>query len=424
MNVDVYLRGKPVGGLFATGEHGYRFAYLPEVVEEVGAGAVLLSNSLPVRNEPFGADVSRAYVEGLLPQGRRRRAMARELEIDPDDGLGLLAELGRDCLGAVTFLPAGEEHPPIGETEPAWVEEEELAEILQPHPDFFFAASEEPRMRFALPGERPKLALHLDEESGRWAWPGLDTPSTHIVKPEAANRPGLVANEMTCTLAYRELGLPVAHTAVMRLGGRDCLVSKRFDRWGRGAETERLHQETFAQALGIRPGAERDGKPGESPDLRESCGLLRAIGEGAGVRTLTHAALCDLVIGNCAARGGNAALLFGEDGPILAPLYGNVATEIYGAERRRPPALDAPPAPFLVDIRRTAFECELELQPALIEAIRAMAATVAALNDAIDRAREEGWYSHVADVALQAAIERSVGFREEVEYLRPPGESR
>jgi serine/threonine-protein kinase HipA len=421
MSLDVYLRGELIGGLFATGEDGYRFAYRPETVEEVGAGEVLLSTSLPVREEPFSSDASRAYLEGLLPQGRRRRAIARELGLDPRDGYGLIAELGRDCLGAVTFLEREEEPPPVNAAEPAWLSDEELEEVLQPQPDRFFEDSCERRMRFALPGERHKLALHREDESGRWAWPDLGTPSTHIVKPEPADRPGLVANEMTCTLSYRELGLPVAHASVERIAGQVCLVSKRFDRWGTGAETERLHQESFAQALGIRAGAERNGRPGETPDLRESCGLLRAIGEEHGAHTMMSAAFCDLVIGNCAARGGNAALLFSDDGPILAPFYGTAATEIYGAERRRPPVIGAPPAPFLVDIRRTAFECEFEFQPALMEAIETMARACSSLNEVIDRAREEGWYSRVADEALQTAINRSIGFKDEMEYLRPPG---
>jgi len=421
MSLDVYLHGELVGGLFPTGEDGYRFAYRPEAVEERGAGGVLLSNSLPVRSEPFSADASRAYVEGLLPQGRRRSAIAAELGLDPGDGFGLIAELGRDCTGAVVFLEQGEDPEPEDPDPPAWLSEEELGELLQPRPERLFDPGNERRMRFALPGQRHKLALAHDEETGRWAWPEPGTPSTHILKPESADRPGLVANEMTCTLAYRELGLPVTHTSVERIAGRTCLVSKRFDRWQGGFEVERLHQESFAQALGIAPTDAEHGRLGETPDLTESCGLLRAIGEEHGTHTLMTAALCDLVIGNCAARGAHAALLFGSDGPILAPFFGIAATEIYGAERRRPPVFGAPPAPFLVDIRRTAWECDFEFQPSLMEAMAMMGKACSSLNGAIEVAREEGWYSQVAEEALQCAIDRGIGFKDEVEYLRPPG---
>ncbi len=424
MSLDVYLRGKLVGGLFQTGEHGYRLAYRPETVEEEGAGKALLSHSLPLREEPFGADASRAYVEGLLPQGQRRHAIAAELGLDHDDGYGLIAVLGRDCPGAVVFLGQGEDHEPSDAGSLTWLSDDELEQLLQPRPVGLVDDSRGPRMRFTLPGERHKLALVRDEKSGRWAWPRPGAPSTHILKPESAECRGLVANEMTCTLTYRELGLPVTHVAVETIAGQTCLVSKRFDRWGDGPEAERLHQESFAQALGIAPPPTTAGgssRQGETPDLAESCGLLRAIGEEHGAHTLMSAAFCDLVIGNCAARGANAALLFTGDGPILAPIFGIAATEIYGAERRRPPVIGAPPAPFLVDIRRTAWECDFEFQPSLMEAIETMARTCSSLNTVIDRAREEGWYSRVADEALQCATERSIGFRDEIEYLRPPG---
>lgn len=419
MSLDVYLHGKRIGGLFQSGERDYSFAYTPEAVEEAGAGEVLLSHSLPLRKEPFGADASRAYIEGLLPQGNRRAAIAAELDLDPDDGYGLIAELGRDCPGAVVFTEQGEAPaPPPAPDSLAWLSEEELAEVLVPQPERLFDREREQRMRFALPGERHKLALVHDAVSKRWAWPEPGVPSTHIVKPEVAGQPGLVANEMACTLAYRELGLPVAHTTVAAHMDQMCLVSKRFDRWGDGPGAERLHQESFAQALGIVP--DSDKRRGETPDLREACGLLRAVGEAEARHTLAKAVFCDLGIGDCAARAANAALLFTGEGPILAPFFGIAATEIYGAKRRRAPVIGAPPAPLLVDVYRTAVECGLEFQPALMEAIRTMATTCSGLNDALNLAREEGWYSRVVDEALQLAIERGVGFKDEMVYLQPP----
>jgi serine/threonine-protein kinase HipA len=419
MGLDVYLRDEPIGALLPAGGGEYSFTYRPETVRVHRAGEALLSNSLPLRGEPFGPDVSRAYVEGLLPQGRRRREIAAELGIDPGDGYSLIAELGGDCPGAVVFLPRGEQLEAGEPGSPAWLSEEELEELLQPWPERFFDPAAERRMRFALPGERHKLALAYDEKSERWAWPRPDAPSTHIVKPESAERPGLVANEMACTLAYRELGLPVAHASVAVIAGQTCLISKRFDRWGAGPKVDRLHQESFAQALGISPDASQ--RLGETPNLAESCGLLRAIGEEQSAHTLMSAVFCDLVIGNCAARGANAALLFTERGPILAPFFGIAATEIYGAQRRRPPALGAPPAPFLVDIGRTAWECDFDFQSSLIEAIRTMADTCASLNGVLDRAQAEGWYAAVGEDALQCAFARSLSLKEEMEYLRPPG---
>jgi serine/threonine-protein kinase HipA len=423
MSLDVNLRGKRVGGLFPTGESTYSFAYTPETVEEGGAGEVLLSNSLPVRGEPYGPDASRAYVEGLLPQGRRRAAIAQELGLDPADGYRLIAEIGRDCLGAVTFLAEGETEDAHQATSPAWLGDNELEEVVQPSPSPFFDRSSPSRMRFALPGERHKLALVRDEKSDRWAWPEPGIPSTHIVKPETGERPGLVANEHACTLAYRELGLPVAHTSVEMIAEQPCLVAKRFDRWGEGPRAERLHQESFAQALGIAPDcAERRLSTG-TPTLGEASGLLRAIGEETTVETLMRATFCDLLIGCTELRGANAAVLLGADGQMLAPFYGIASTEIYGEARPRPVVTgrDIPPAPLLIDLRHAIELCELEFQPSIIESVKLMGPICTALSAVAGDALEEGWFRPEIDDALQVARGRALGFREESAYLRPPG---
>jgi serine/threonine-protein kinase HipA len=107
LSLDVYLYGERIGTLFPAGDNDYRLAYDPEVVEKVGPGRALLSHSLPARPEPYSAEATSAYVEGLLPEGPRRQRLGRELELDPTDGYLLLAELGHDCPGAVVFLPPG-----------------------------------------------------------------------------------------------------------------------------------------------------------------------------------------------------------------------------------------------------------------------------------------------------------------------------
>ncbi len=422
MSLDVHLRGRRIGGLFPLGEDAYSFAYTAEAIEEFPPGKALLSNSLPLRSEPFGPDTTRAYVEGHLPQGTRREVIAAELGLDPADGYGLIAELGHDCLGAVTFLAEGEaEEPPTADSL-AWLSEAELEEVVRPMPNRIFDHSCPERMRFALPGERHKLALVHDERDGRWAWPEAGVPSTHIVKPEPRNRPGLVANEHACTLAYRELGFPVTHTSVETIAGQSCLVSKRFDRWGDGPQVERLHQESIAQALGIAPDCERRLATGK-PSLHEASGLLRAIGEEGNVETLMKATFCDLMIGCTELRGASAALLFGEDGPMLAPFYGVVSTEVYGEVRPRPIVVgtDVPPAPLLIDLRHTIELCELEFQPSIIESVKLMAQVCMALGAVAKDAWEDGWTRREIEETIQLATGRALGFREESMYLRPPG---
>lgn len=423
MSLDVYLHGELIGRLLPTGKASYSFVYRPETVEAEGAGALLLSNSLPVRSEPFSADASRAYIEGLLPQGRRRRTIARELDLDPQDGYGLIAELGRDCLGAVTFRAQGEAEEAGRGDSLVWLSNEELEEAVHSPPHRLFDPSVPERMRFALPGERHKLALVRDEQNDRWAWPNAETPSTHIVKPEPPGRPGLVANEHACTIAYRELGLPVAHTSVETIAGQPCLVSKRFDRWVDGPRADRVHQESFAQALGIAPDQSEGRLAVGTPSLSEASGLLRAIEEDQAIEALMRATFCDLLIGCTELRGANAGLLLGRDGPMLAPFYDIASTEIYGETRPRPIVIgdDIPPAPLLIDLRYTIELCDREFQPSIIESVKLMGALCIVLGAVAEDAWEEDWYKVAIDEALEIVTSRALGFREESEYLRPPG---
>jgi HipA-like protein len=71
MSLDVHLHGERVGSLRRSGD-GYSLAYDPEAVERLGPQRARLSLSLPPRAEPHGPAATRAYVEGLLPQGARR----------------------------------------------------------------------------------------------------------------------------------------------------------------------------------------------------------------------------------------------------------------------------------------------------------------------------------------------------------------
>ncbi len=199
-------------------------------MDRAGEGTTPLSRSLPLRAEPYGAAAARPYFEGLLPDGLRRERIARELGLDPADGLGLLAELGSDCPGAVLLLPEGERPEDPDPDALAWLGDDELEELLAVPPPRLFDPANERRMRFALPGERHKLALVRDEQGDRWAWPQPGMPSTHIVKPETGEHPDFVVNEVACTAALRRLGLPLAPLEPMRVAGRPCAVAARFDR--------------------------------------------------------------------------------------------------------------------------------------------------------------------------------------------------
>lgn len=427
MSLSIYLYDEKVGTLTPAGDGGYSLAYLPQVVDAAGEGAVHLSRSLPVRAEPYAAEEARAYVEGLLPDGMRRERVARELGLDPGDGYGLIAELGRDCPGAITFLPEGETLEPRDPGSLSWLEDDEFEELLAAPPPRLFDPGREERMRFALPGERHKLALVRDEVNDRWAWPAPGAPSTHIVKPETGEYPDLVINEMACMSALRGIGLPIAHAELMTIAGSLCLVSKRFDRWSDEGGTRRLHQESFWQALGFPPGAETAKDQVDRPGFANSCDLLREVGEEKSIDTLFAVGFCNFLLGNRAndiirrrdLHGRNSALLFGDEGPLLAPFYGISAVDVYD---------DLPVAmtivehcertSFLMGLTRIGIESRYEFQPALIEGMHLLRKLCQSLNSVADRAKEEGWHSEVIEDILASLFERVNQMRDDIEMVQ------
>ena len=70
-----------------------------------------LSLSLPFTpgNAPHRGEKVRAYFENLLPDSKDiRERLARRFKTGSTDAFELLAEIGRDCVGALEILPEGQ----------------------------------------------------------------------------------------------------------------------------------------------------------------------------------------------------------------------------------------------------------------------------------------------------------------------------
>jgi serine/threonine-protein kinase HipA len=428
LSLDVYLYGERVGTLFPAGDNDYRLAYDPDLVERVGPGKALLSNSLPARPEPYSAEATSAYVEGLLPEGPRRERMGRELGIDASDGYLLLAELGHDCPGAVCFLPAGEAPQRRDGDSLAWLDEDELAEIVKPPPPSFFSSDCEQRMRFALPGLRHKLSLIRDEAGERWAWPEAGAPSTHVVKPETGEYPEYVANEMFCMTVCRQVGLPIAKATVEQIAGRNCLISPRYDRvfGDGGAEVRRLHCESFCQALGILPAADEESAEAQAPGWGEVRGLLNAVSRSDEVVNLLTAAFCNYILGNGDAHGRNFALIDRDKTSLdevprkwrLAPMTDITSTVVYDDPIHHGLVIseEYQETSYLLELAEVCEECEFDF-----EVLRGLASTTAnrvgmAVETIATRSKKEGWHQPIIDKIVEIAADRSFGLGAEVEY--------
>lgn len=95
----VYL-GENLIGHITENRKGARFEYHVNVVERF-AGRPVLSLSFPAKVRAFGEEKTSNWFNGLLPEGNRRDEVCRSLGVSVYDWIGLLAEIGWECAGAV-----------------------------------------------------------------------------------------------------------------------------------------------------------------------------------------------------------------------------------------------------------------------------------------------------------------------------------
>lgn len=239
-----------------------------------------LSLSLPFTpgTAPHRGDVVRDYFDNLLPDSQDIRARAASrFGAKSTDAFDLLAQIGRDCVGALQILPDGAAPADVGIVEATPLGEHEVATILRgtvAPPALVGATSrDDDDFRISIAGAQEKTALlNLD---GQWCRPHGATPTTHILKLPM----GLVGNmkldlshsienEWLCARILAAYGLPVANCEPLQFEDMKVLSVERFDRlWldgSRGRWLARLPQEDFCQATGtpaIRK-YEADGGPG------------------------------------------------------------------------------------------------------------------------------------------------------------------
>ncbi len=329
-DLTVWLGEVPVA-VVAGGRGRPRLTYTAEALNRFQLGQPLLSLSLPLTPQPYPPGVTRAFLEGLLPEGQSRRTVAREMGVRESDTFGLVAALGRDCAGALVIQPAADPPPATPTTltaEP--LGDEEVAGLVANLRSAPLGAGG--RVRVSLAGVQDKLLLTRMPD-GRWGRPVDGTPSTHILKPEIAAYPATVENEAFSMRLARALGLDVAHVEMTTIADRRLIVVERYDRIiNADGAVQRLHQEDFCQATGLPPGQkyEEDG----GPSLRRIAGLVDAAAARDSLESLLKAVTVDVLLGNGDAHAKNLSMLHDPSGVLrLAPLYDLMSTLHYGDDR-------------------------------------------------------------------------------------------
>jgi serine/threonine-protein kinase HipA len=294
-----------------------------------------ISQSLPIRAEPHEDRVTRAFFGNLLPEGAVRDVVAARLQVSPEDEFALLAEIGRDCAGAITIIGPNDDEP---HRAPGvdWLSEDALERAVAELPRNPLRIAPGEDIRISLAGAQDKLAVVVDGD--RIGLPVGGQASTHIVKVGLEHFDSTPSNEAFCLALARELGLEAPAATVRRFGGHEVLLIERYDRSRYDGRVEREHQEDFCQALGIPARAKYEEHGG--PGIADSINLLRSTtDEPAGeILRFLDAVFFNLLIGNHDAHAKNFSLLYSRSEPYvrLAPLYDLLSTAVYGIGKSLP----------------------------------------------------------------------------------------
>jgi serine/threonine-protein kinase HipA len=378
-------------GTLSDGDSGLGFVYTEHWLS---AGRPPLSQSLPLDGS-FAEGAVGAFFGGLLPEGTPRELVARNLGVSPNNDFAMLAALGGDTAGAVSLLDPGDVPGPVGE-DVEWLDDSDLALLLDELPSRPLHADEQGEYRLSLAGAQDKLPVVVGADDRIGLTRGR-TPSTHILKTPIAHLDSTVVNEALCPAIGRLLGIDTVAASPQRLGIREFLLVERYDRDHSDHGVRRLHQEDICQALGIpsRRKYQSEGGPG----LADCFALLRkAVSVPAReMLKLLDTVMLSFLVGNHDAHGKNYSLLYlrGSSRPILSPAYDILSTIVYpGMSRKMAMSIGSE---YRADYIRPRHLDQLLDQAGLGAAaarrrIRAMAAAApAAAHKAHGELAAEGW---------------------------------
>jgi len=263
----VYLNSRLVGRLNRRASSAIDFQYDDTWLS--WEHALPVSLSLPLREDRYIGEPVVAVFDNLLPDNEQvRRRMADHVRADGYDAYSLLAAVGRDCVGALQFLPEETIPAAAGRVEGRPVTNAEIAQIIRELDQKPLGVDEDDAFRISIAGAQEKTALLFWK--GRWHIPHGTTATTHILKPQIGKLGSIdlsrsVENEYFCMKLASAFGLPTAAVEIADFEDARVLVIERFDRlWTHGKRLLRLPQEDCCQALSVPPTRkyEPDGGPG------------------------------------------------------------------------------------------------------------------------------------------------------------------
>ncbi len=268
--LNVLLNNRLVGRLAKQASGAIAFAYDQSWLD--WEHALPVSLSLQLRETRYTGAAVTAVFDNLLPDSAPiRTRVAERVGAEGIDAYSLLARIGRDCVGALQFLPDGEEARAAALDGEA-LDEEAIEAILLDLARAPLGLHGDDAFRISIAGAQEKTALLRDGD--RWLRPVGTTPTTHILKPQIGHietsggtidLSDSVENEFYCLKLMEAFGLAANQVEMACFGRVRALVVERFDRLRtRDGRLIRLPQEDCCQALSVPPTRkyQSEGGPG------------------------------------------------------------------------------------------------------------------------------------------------------------------
>jgi len=289
-----------------------------------------LSRSLPKQEDIFDGPEAEIFFSGLLPEERGREKLARFFHIDEKDTYVFLELIGKECAGALSIIPKGDENLFIEKQHiKKTLSENELIELialLEQRP----LLGREDDVRMSLAGAQDKIAIHFDGEN--IAMILGNAPTTHILKTPITGLIGSVQNEFFCMKLAREMGIDTPDVFLKKVKDKPLFIIERYDRKIKEGKVVRIHQEDFCQAMGIPAHKKyQNADKGTGPSIEDCRKLIIEHSSSPIIDQMRFLKLVifNYLIGNSDAHAKNFSFLYEENSRRLAPAYDLLSTSIY-----------------------------------------------------------------------------------------------
>lgn len=270
----LWMNGERVG-TWSVSQGRHQLQYEDSWLQSPQARPLSLTLPFTPGNQPHRGDIVGAWFDNLLPDNPKlRERIAARFKTKGQVAFDLLAEVGRDSVGAIRLLPEDHELDDVKNIKAEPMSEADVAKLLrgfsnaQAWLDADFHADD---FRISLAGAQEKTALL--KIKNQWMRPSGSTPTTHILKLPLGMIANMqldmtesVENEWLCAQLIDAYGVPTAHCTIEQFEDIKVLAVERFDRvWSEDKSwLIRLPQEDMCQALGYPSHMkyEADGGPG------------------------------------------------------------------------------------------------------------------------------------------------------------------